>query len=282
MVRKKKNKVLPLLILVGVLVVFIIAYSILKSANDKAEADRLAEEAAQNQTITIAAYEASELSSLSYTLAGEDAITFKVSDEGEWYLSNDKNFPLNEELVSAMANSVISITASRPVTEGELSDYGLDAPILKISVRYSDDSHEYRVGNYNNIMGAYYFLADGEMYLVSTNFGYYFNYDLDSLMVLDTVPTDIEADYINSVTVKIGGTERVYSEAEDLSTLESLIRSIPLKNCADYYADESELQGFGITGDDYITVDYKALYQATDSDGNTTSSRLNQLKSRLP
>ncbi len=271
--KKKKNKALPLLIMVGILIVFTVMYTVMKSANDKAEAERLAEEAAKNQVLTLAAFEGSELSSLSYTLADSDTITFKVS-EGKWYLSKDKNFPLNSTIVTQMANSILSITANRAVTEGRMEDYGLDKPTLKIVAKYGEDSHEYRVGQYNAAIGAYYFMADGEMYLVSTDYGYYFNYDLDSLLLLDAIPADIDAEYFNSVTLSFGGNQKEYTLEEHFTSLETLIRSIPLTNCADYYAEEEELTEYGIAGEEFLTLNYKALYSTTDADGNTQTSRL--------
>ena len=120
----------------------------------------------------------------------------------------------------------------------------------------------------------YYFMMDGTMYTIPTGLTSYFDYGRDDLLQLDTMPTDIEQEYINSITVTADGTDKVIDDADGIAALFDLFGDITLTECADYYTDETERETYGLDGSDKITVSYKRAVTSTDAEGNQTTNRL--------
>lgn len=274
--RKKKNKYIPLIVLLAFIVVMAVAYAMLSSANDKKEAEQAAEEAAANAVEMIAEYDYTTLTGLSYHRTGADPVELHVVN-GLWQLKSDANFPVNQTTVAAMASAISSIGIKNHITEGSPADYGLEEPAYTIEVAYSTgESHQYRIGAYNSFGGgAYYFMMDGAMYTIPTGLTSYFDYDLGDLLQLESMPADIEQDYINSITVTWNGAEKVIDDANGIASLFDIFSDITLTECADYYTDDTErAETYGLDGTDKITISYKRAVTTTDADGNETTNRL--------
>lgn len=274
--RKKKNKYIPLIVLLVLIVVMAAAYTMLSSANDQKEAEQAAADAAANAVEMIAEYDYTTTVGLMYQRAGSDPVELKVVN-GVWQMADDEHFPVNQTAVASMANAIASIGIKNHVTEGDPADYGLAEPAYLIEVTYDGGvSHQYRIGDYNAFGGgAYYFMMDGTMYTIPTGLTSYFDYGRDDLLQLDTMPTDIEPDYINSITVTVDGTDKVIDDADGIAALFDLFGDITLTSCADYYTDETErAETYGLDGSDRILISYKRAVTSTDADGNQTTNRL--------
>ncbi len=274
--KKKKNKFLPLLILIVLVVLLWIGYSVMSAANRKAEAERLAEEAAKNEPTMIAEYDYTTVSVLSYTKKGQDELKFYQSN-GIWTYAGDEKFPLNSETVAYMASAISQIAVERTVDEGNPADYGLTEPAYDIYVKYTDGtSHEYKIGNLNTFTGSYYFMADGDMYMIAAGLVPYFDYALESLITLDSIPSVIsDTDYISEIKVKSDGDENKISDKEGISALAELIDGIPFSDWRDYFADSEELdEAYGIDGNSSVSISYKEAVKSTDEQGNETTNYL--------
>lgn len=274
--RKKKNKYLPLLIMLAALLVLFVGYKLISKANDRKAAAEAAEEAAANATIMVADYDYTTITDITYEKAGHDRLSFVVKGTAWEYLA-DSHFPLNSEKITAMAGAIASIGAGRRVDEGSPSDYGLDSPEYEIVVKYSDGSaHTYRIGDYNSFASGYYFSADGEMYIIPSGLTSYFDYDLDDLLVLDTLPSSdwTETGYIQSVTVSLDGVTSEITGADEIETVIANVKKLYLNDCADWYATDDEKAACGIDGDDYVSVKYKKPVTTTDADGNESTNYL--------
>ncbi|MBR5312424.1 MAG: DUF4340 domain-containing protein [Clostridia bacterium] len=274
--RKKKNKYIPLIVLLVLIVVMAAAYTMLSSANDQKEAEQAAADAAANAVEMIAEYDYTTTVGLMYQRAGSDPVELKVVN-GVWQMADDEHFPVSQTAVASMANAIASIGIKNHVTEGDPADYGLAEPAYLIEVTYDGGvSHQYRIGDYNAFGGgAYYFMMDGTMYTIPTGLTSYFDYGRDDLLQLDTMPTDIETDYINSITVTADGTDKVIDDADGIAALFDLFGDIALTSCADYYTDETErAETYGLDGSDKITISYKRAVTSTDANGNQTTNRL--------
>ena len=274
--RKKKNKYIPLIVLLALIVVMAAAYTMLSSANDQKEAEQAAADAAANAVEMIAEYDYTTTVGLMYQYAGSDPVKLEVVN-GVWKLTDDEHFPVNQTTVASMANAIATIGIKNHVTEGDPADYGLENPAYTIEVTYADGAaHQYRIGDYNAFGGGmYYFMMDGAMYTIPTGLTSYFDYDLEDLLQLETMPSDIEQDYINSVTVTADGTDMVIDDADGIAALFDLFSDIELTDCGDYYTDETERAGtYGLDGSDKITISYKRAVTSTDAEGNQTTNRL--------
>lgn len=273
---KKKNKYLPLVVLLVVLVALFAVYKALSASNERKAAEDEAAKAAENADIMIAQYDYTTMTALSYQKKGGKKLDFAVSGSS-WIYLPDEHFPLDNTTVAKMAAAIAQIAVECTVDEGSASDYGLDDPEYTISVKYSGgDSHEYKIGNYNSFNSSYYFMADGQMYMIASGLLSYFNYTLDDLMTLDTIPASDWSDiaYVNFVAVKSGENENKIEDESGKSAMLDVINSISLSDCADYYTEEGEKSNYGLDGSFGVTVNYKKAKTSTDSDGNETTTYL--------
>lgn len=271
--KKKNNKYVPLVALLVALVALFAVYKALSSSNDRKEAEEAALEAAENADIMIAEYDYTTMTALSYRRNGEDKLDFLVSGSS-WVYKDDENFPLDQTTVAKMASAIAQIAVKCTVDEGEAADYGLDEPAYEISVKYSDGTKcEYKIGNYNSFNSAYYFMADGDMYMIASGLLSYFNYTLDDLMVLDTVPYSDWSDtsYVNFVTVKNGDEENKLEDEGAIEALVDIVSSLSTSSCVDYYTEDEEKAQYGLDGSCGVSINYKKAKTSTDADGNETT-----------
>ena len=276
MAKKRKNKALPLFVLIGVFCALLVGYNALSSANDRREAEEAAQLEAENATILIAQYDYTTTAKLSYQRRGEDKLTFLVNG-GAWTYADDANFPLDQTIVSGMAYAISTIGIETEVTEGSAADYGLDDPAYTIEISYADGTnHTYKVGDYNSFNGAYYFSMDGYMFMVAPGLLDYFNYGLTDLLALDTVPTTdwAELGYVLEATVTDGESSAVISDEAGKEGVISALSGISLTECADWYADEAEKAAYGLDSGASAMVKYKKAVTTTDENGNSSTSYL--------
>ncbi len=273
--KKKKNKFLPMIMLVCVLAVLLIVYAVLSKANRKAEEEEAARLAEENQEVLIADYDAETMTHLSYTKSGGDEMSFTYADS-EWSWDGDGHFPLDQNTVSTMATAIAKIAVECTVDEGSDGDYGLDEPAYIIEVNYGGDSHTYKIGNYNSFNSCYYFSADGEMYMISSGLLSYFSYTLDDLMTLDEMPTTEWTDmtYVESVDVTKAGVKASVTGDEEKENAVGLVKELTLTTVADYYSDEDERASYGLDGENTVVVNFKRGKTTTDESGNSSTTYL--------
>lgn len=274
MAKKRKNKALPMFVLIGVFCALLVGYNALSSANDRREAEEAAQLEAENAAVLIAEYDYTTAAKLSYQRRGDDKLTFLVNG-GRWTYADDANFPLNQTAVSGMAYAISTIGIETEVTEGSAADYGLDDPEYVIEISYADGtSHTYKVGDYNSFNNAYYFSMDGDLYMVAPGLLDYFAYGLTDLLALDTLPTSdwAELGYVLEATVTDGENSAVISDEAGKEGVISALGGISLANCADWYADESEKAAYGLDSGAYAMVKYKKALTVTDENGNESTS----------
>jgi len=272
MTRKRKKKWIAPVVLCGILAVLLVAYTSLAAANRKAEEEALAAAEAGDETEIIAEYDPAAAEAISCTVNGE-TLSFE-KDGGTWYYTGDRKFPLNQTAVESMAAAISTIGVSRSIDEGEAADYGLDEPAYTITVRYSGNvQREYRIGDRNSFNGEYYFMTGSRIYMIADGLLAYFDYTLDDLMVKDAYPTDIETDYITSVTLRTGEDTVTVQDAAEISDLYTYVRQLNFASAADYYT-ENPAEEYGIDGTRGITVDYKKAVVTTGADGTETSTRI--------
>lgn len=274
--RKKKNKFLPMIVLAVLLAALVIGTSVLSSANDRKAAEEAAELAAQNASILLAEYDASTTASISYSRNDEEFLTFRVKN-GQWVYEADEHFPLNQTIVGSMASALSSMAAQRTVEDADPEAFGLNNPAYVITVEYNDGtSHVYTIGNYNSFTGGYYFTMDGACYMIASGLIPYFDYSLNDLLALDTVPVSDWQDigYVSSVTVTRDGASCEITDETGMTEALGKLGALSLTICEDYYADESEKAAYGMDGSDGVTVKYKKAVTATDANGNSSTNYL--------
>ena len=274
--RKKKNKFLPMIVLAVLLGALIIGTYVLSSANDKKAAEEAAELAAENASIMLAEYDAANTTSVSYSKDGAEFLTFLVKN-GAWVYKEDETFPLNQQIVGSMASALSSMAAERTVEDVDKDAFGLTDPAYVIKVEYTDGaSHVYTIGNYNSFTGGYYFTMDGDCYMIASGLIPYFDYELNDLLALDTIPVSEWQDvgYVNSVTVTRDGVSAEITDEMGMTDALEKLGALSLTICEDYHADDSEKAAYGMDGSDSVTVKYKKAVTSADANGNQTTNYL--------
>ena len=276
--RRRQHPLAKLGILCAVAAVLALSYGALRAANArKAAEEQAALEASKPAAVTVASFDPSALSSLTYASNGRDPLTFIVVN-GAWQWKDDPAFPLDQTALSAMGSAVTNITALRSVesVEGGLAACGLDDPSCTVTVSYGGDEHTYLCGDYNSTAKAYYLMADGTIYLASDNLGMVFGKALPDLLARDTIPSaDWTArDLVTSVVIRDGEREVTLTDAEELDEYLSSFSTVYLRDYADYHADEGEKAALGLDGSRSVTVNYRKSVSTSDESGNSVTNYL--------
>lgn len=245
----------PMIILAGVLVVLAVVYFALTAWNDKQEE----KQAQETEDAKIYLNDEEELTAFSYT-DSENEMHF-VKDE-EWYLTEEPDVALEQSSVETIAAAIANCEATRKLEEpDDLSEYGFDEPSYQIS--YENAAGEEVTIRIGAASGEdYYANMEGEetVYTISTTLIESLLFDISEFAKLDSVPS-IGSENLQSVEVIQGDETTVYEEETDLSSLSGGFGALTLTEVADYAADDSEKETYGLSEETRKTV--KAVY--TDS-----------------
>ncbi|BCJ93441.1 hypothetical protein acsn021_10100 [Anaerocolumna cellulosilytica] len=197
---KKKSKNL-LLLLIG-MVLLIGVYLLLVQYNKKEQSEA---EIADESTNSILTLEADRIDTI-YFKNSSGEMTIKKGADGVWKYTEDETFPVRQTNAENMKNALTNITSSRTITEDtkELAAYGLNSPSIQITVTTKDgEATNISLGTEVPIAGGHYArLNDGnEVYIVTTAFYNYFNYNLTQMTEVETIPS-ITAENITHLAVE--------------------------------------------------------------------------------
>ena len=192
----KKHR--SLLILTGVLAVLVIVYLGLGSYNEKQEQKQASE--AEKNAVTVT--DISDIREISYQYEGNDFAFAKNDDV--WYYTKDKEFPVAQSYIDAMATAFGNITAVRELKEtDQLSDYGLEDPKYTIHLKDSEGT-ETTLYFGNAVEDNYYMtLNDKEkVYTVSGTILDTISYELNDFLQKETLPS-IGSTNLKKVTISL-------------------------------------------------------------------------------
>lgn len=269
MAKKKSNKALALILMACAAAALLIGYRLLSAQNSGAPSDT----AATNDVTMILERNASEVSALSYTFSGE-TLSF-VCSGGVWSCKDDPSFPLDQTPVSQMAAAISSIGVYRTLDTGDTGEFGFDAPAAEITVSFSDDkTYRFAIGDQNPMSGNRYLIDrdSGTVYMISAALLSYFRYVQADLFLYDTLPSDIEAAYIDSARLLSDDAEKSL-RVEEAETFFSVFQRLAPSEYADWHGDSETLSRYGI-GHASLTVSYKRAVTITDTSGNENTTRV--------
>lgn len=246
-------------ILAGLLVALIGIYAGLRYWDErKQEAEK---KKAEEETIHVV--QAEELSAFSYT-DGTDTMGF-TREEDTWYYDADREIPMVQDTVQAMADEIRDVTAVRELKDPDaLEDYGLDAPSYTIGYTEEDgDSGTLYIGNMTG--ENYYAMPEGSktVYTIDGTLVSALLFDLADLARMDAVPS-ISSGNLASVTVKEDGESQTYQEEEDLAELAGGFGVLSLTDCVDYHVTDESLSDYGLDAAQRMTV--QAVYTDPDTE----------------
>lgn len=288
-----------LLIIGLILLLLLAAYGITMTFMDgKKKEDKGKQDVAVSQVGT------EHITSFSYSSedTGNEFLTF-YKEKDIWYYQEDKEFPVNQKIVTVMAKAAADLNATRKL-EGdvqELSAYGLDHPAVTVHLNLKDGSKKsFYVGSYNESTESYYLRMDGDssIYLVDGNLKLNFTLGLYDLVQMEKFPLVETGSFVhvkvekNDGTVEIKGTvkddakkyvgQKNYLEQEktwlvshngsefqegnqeSLSALIGAMSGFEFYREVNYKASEQDLESYGLKNPAVtLTVDYQVLDEST-------------------
>lgn len=139
-------------------------------------------------------------------------------DGGAWVLSEAPDVEIQSDVVESLAQSMIDVTGSNRI-DGvtDLSQYGLDEPKIKVTVKDKNGDETYRIGNLNGLISAYYFCSEQHpeyVFTVESSVCESFMLSDSEFLTLD-FPQPPEADSIKSVEFKTGDESVLYDSVKE-------------------------------------------------------------------
>lgn len=249
----KKHR--TLWILLALFIILILIFLSLSSF-EKQQEEQDSEAAAQIPVISINA-----LSALSYTdHATETTLSF-TKDADTWYLSGDSEIPLTQSYIDTMEEAFCSVDATREISDPDaLSDYGLDEPAYTIEL--TDQEGNLTTLTIGDAAGEDYYLAvngqEDVLYTADSSLVSSMQYDLDTMVAKDTLPSIGSGNLIQADISENGKTVSYSSENEEqteiISTIAGGYGAMSLTDLASYHAASEELVSFGLDADSRISV----------------------------
>ena len=119
------------------------------------------------------------------TVEGEETLTF-VKQGDSWIDEADPTFPLDETKITAMLDTLASLSAAKTIDEGaSAQSYGLASPLCRVEA----GSMELRIGSDAAMDGGRYFsTGDGKVYITADDILTPFRYSLLELVKQETAP----------------------------------------------------------------------------------------------
>ena len=261
---RKKNR--GVLLLIIVLVLLLAVYFGLRSWNASREEKAEAEQEAAAVHVTDTA--AGDIVFLKFNVGNGDLEFGK--EDGRWYYTPDKDFPLQQSYPENMAEAVGSITADRELAGGDTLDaYGLDDPVY--TVEYTDADGNVTELLFGDMTGDdYYVMKSGSdtVYTVGSSVTDSLDYSLEDMAQLDDYPSIGSGNLVKEVITQNGETTTYNSEdedqAEDIAAVAGGLGAVTLSEAADYSVEDGDLDMYGLDEESRITVE--ATYTQDDEE----------------
>ena len=240
-----------------VLCVLLAVYFALYSWNSRQKEKEKAREEAG--IIHVTDTDAAEITAFSYNM-GNGHLSFERRD-GQWYYTEDEDFPLDQSAPEQIAGEMGQITADRELKDGDdPADYGLDEP--QYTMEYTDTSGDTITVELGNLTGDYYYArvsGSDSIYTVPSSLTEDLNYTLDDMAVLDDYPAIGSGNLVRESITQNGETTTYDSEnedqAEDIAAVAGGLGAVTLSRAADYSVEDKDLEGYGLDETSRITVE---------------------------
>ena len=159
----KQKKQLLLLLLV--LILAIVAFLFVSKMPDEDETEEAV-------SYTVTDLEPENVSKLVFT---NDTGTYTLTkqEDGTWMYEGDKTLDMDETAVENLISKVSALTSEDKIEQvKDVSEYGLDEPVVTILVSDGTNSYTMLVGDYNDVTYTYYMCLENDMETVYTTTSY--------------------------------------------------------------------------------------------------------------
>lgn len=264
----KKHK--TLFILGGIFVLLLLCFLGLSTYNRQ----QAKKDAERDDTVQIT--DSGDLTDLQFTDSSSGTQFHFVKEDGTWYVDSDREIPLNQSYLISMEDTYSSLTATREITDPDsLSDYGLASPAYTVQTTDSDGNvTSFSIGNAAD--EDYYLTVNGQespVYTVSSTAVSVFQYDLDTLVQKDTMPSIGSGNLLTAEITENGQTTTYSSDNDDdsetLATIAGGYGAMTLDTLASYHASGEELNQFGLDEGSRTLVKLTYTESSSDTDEDT-------------
>ncbi len=265
-----------LILLLGVLVVCIIGAVVISGVD-------FDEKMSDTQT-DIVNVDSASVTRLSWNY--EEELSFTYADD-EWTYDGDEEMPVDQELLSEIAENLSNITSDKKVEEVQsLGVYGLDSPLYSITVETEDETYEISIGDESFTDGEVYIsIGDDYVYLTDSGLIDEISYGLLDCVEKEEIP---EMETVLELSVdKDEAVDLVYKEEagycysdiytyylKDGDSYRNLdndlteaafdtLTGLEWTACVDYHADDDELSVYGLDEPD---AGVSIIYETEDGE----------------
>ena len=180
------SKTKKLIAMTVVLVIMIALYVFLNTSND--------EKPVTEETISYNLFDTdiSKVNSINWSI-NDNSYSF-VKEAGYWYRTDDKQYPISNEKIQSLIESIVKLKASRKV-EGitDYSAYGLEKPAITINVSSEDSTVQLLVGDSTPFSDGTYVMVNSsskEVFIVSEDINAILEgIDYSTLVQLEEIPS---------------------------------------------------------------------------------------------
>lgn len=179
----KKRKNITLIAGIGVLAVLVIGYAVLKNQTSKTEEE--------NPSVAVVKVNSDEI--VGFSIEDKDSSLSFTKEENSWYYESDREFPVDQDKISALLENFHELTATRVLDHAEnLEELGLANPSHTITLKKTDESEtKIYIGSTNEATNTAYVYVNEDtsnVYMVASAFPDSFQVKLYDLALGDTFP----------------------------------------------------------------------------------------------
>lgn len=136
---------------------------------------------------------------------GTATLSFATDEDGKWYWTNDKDFPLNQSELTSIVDTINNLTPQQTITQGDTLDaYGLTTPAATLTATAKDGTQTtFALGNATTDASSYYMLMNGKdtpVYVISDTMHSEISKGIYDMMQLPELPT-LTDEKLGQVTV---------------------------------------------------------------------------------
>lgn len=281
MKNRKKALIIAIICLAAAAVLYLLVVKLSQRSEDADSSD---------DSLVISSVDSDQITAISYEKDGK-SLSF-MKEDGTWYDAGDKSFPVDQDSLTTMTNALGAVSATRKLDSPEdLSEYGLDSPVLTVRYTASDGKEaEFTVGDTNDAAGGSYLKISGDdaVYLVASDFADTFNSDIYQLADMESFPT-ITSDSITDINVKSGshtleikndsdggrtvlenGEEKENCAESSVTQFINTVTGITFKSHVEYNCKDLSKYGLDKPAAD-ISVDYTTTETVTETSAETVT-----------
>ena len=187
-----KRKGTPVVLMASV-AVLATAWFLAESAAGRVTAVPAAAVSGENETILLGVGRPEDIRSLGWIYEEEHVSLEWDEAEERWISAGDWTCPVDTEMVESLVAAAAEVRADMKIDNvKDFFQYGLEEPVLSVTVETEERSVLYEVGNYT-IEGEYYLRLNGEksVYTGTDSLPEVFRVGLEDLVAIDPAPDDI-------------------------------------------------------------------------------------------